>query len=244
MKTEKHFIEYKNTRIFYTLTKSKRKTIGIKIDKNGEVKVSAPLRLGKKQIEEVIREKSDWIISKLNIVREMNSNIVPREFVSGEKLLYLGKEYTLKIVDRDLARSEVFLQNDTISVYISASLTEEARKQKIKETLIKWYRQCFSEVVNDRIEKYSLKLNATPCNVAIKDQRTRWGSCSVKGNINLNWRLVMAPIDIIDYVVVHELCHLKIMNHSKDFWLLVESVLPCYKEKRKWLKTYGYKLAI
>ncbi|NLX63362.1 MAG: M48 family metallopeptidase [Clostridiaceae bacterium] len=244
MKTEKYFIEYKNTKIFYTLTRSNRKTIGLKIDKNGEVKVSVPLRLGKKQIEEAIRGKADWIINKIYKVREMNLNIVPRKFVSGEKLLYLGKEYILKVVDRDITRPEVCIQNDTISVYISQSLTKESRKQAVKETLIKWYRQYFSEIVNDRIEKYSLKLNATPCKVVIKDQKTRWGSCSVKGNINLNWRLVMAPVDIIDYVVVHELCHLKIMNHSKDFWLLVESVLPCYKEKRKWLKTYGYKLAI
>jgi len=244
MKSEKCFIEYKNAKIFYTLIKSKRKTIGIKIDQNGEVKVTVPLYLGKKQIEEVIRGKADWIISKVNKVREMGADIVPRNFVSGEKLLYLGKEYTLKVVDRDLTKPEVCMQDDTISVYISVRLSEESRKQTVKETLIKWYKQHFSEVVNGRIEKYSLKLNATPCKVAIKDQKTRWGSCSVRGNINLNWRLVMAPVDIIDYVVVHELCHLKIMNHSKDFWSLVEFVLPCYKEKRKWLKVNGYKLAI
>jgi len=244
MKNEKFFIEYKDTRIFYSLTKSKRKTIGIKIDMNGEVKVSVPLRLSKKQIEEAIRGKADWIINKVNIIREMNSNIIPRKFVSGEKLLCLGKEYTLKVVDRDITRPKVCMQDDTISVYISAGLSGESRKQTVKEALIKWYRQYFSEVVNDRIEKYSLMMNAVPCKVFIKDQKTRWGSCSVKGNINLNWRLIMAPVDIIDYVVVHELCHLKIMNHSKDFWLLVESVLPCYKEKRKWLKTYGYRLAI
>lgn len=244
MKTEKYFIEYKGTKIFYTLTKSKRKTIGIRIDNNGEVNVSAPLRLSKKQIEEAVRGKVDWIFNKVNKVKAMSLDVVPREFVNGEKLLCLGKEYTLKVVYRDLTRPEVCMQDDTISVYISARITEESRKQTVKETLIKWYRKYFSSIVNDRIEKYSLMLNATPCKVVIKDQKTRWGSCSVKGNVNLNWRLVMAPVDIIDYVVVHELCHLKIMNHSKDFWLLVESVLPCYKEKRKWLKTYGYRLVI
>ena len=187
MESEKYFIEYKDTKIFYTLIKSKRKTIGIRIDKNGEVKVSAPLRLGKKQIEEIIRGKADWIINKVNKVTEMSSDIVPRNFVSGEKILYLGKEYTLKVVDRDLTKPEVCMKNDTISVYIPVRLSEESRKQTVKETLIKWYRQHFSEAVKDQIEKYSLKLNATPRKVFIKDQKTRWGSCSVKGNINLNW---------------------------------------------------------
>ncbi len=244
MDNEKYFIKYKDAKIFYSLNRSKRRTIGIKIDKNGDVKVSAPLRLGKKQIEEVIQKKAEWIIKKVNEVRKMYSDVVPREFVSGEKLLYLGKEYTLKVVDRDLIKSEVCFEDDTISVYISRSLSGELRKQKIKETLIKCYRQRFLELVNDRIEKYSLLLNVVPFKVFIKDQKTRWGSCSIKGNINLNWRLVMAPLDIIDYVVVHELCHLKVMNHSKDFWALVESVLPDFKELRKWLKVNGYKLAI
>ncbi|MDD2251326.1 MAG: M48 family metallopeptidase, partial [Candidatus Cloacimonetes bacterium] len=125
---------------------------------------------------------------------------------------------------------------------IFKGLTGESRKQVVKETLIKWYRQCFTEVVEERIEKYSLYLSVSPRKVVVKDQKTRWGSCSEKGNINLNWRLVMAPIEIIDYVVVHELCHLRIMNHSKDFWNLIESILPNYRESRGWLKVNGSSL--
>jgi hypothetical protein len=83
-----------------------------------------------------------------------------------------------------------------------------------------------------------------PCKVVIKDQKTRWGSCSKKGNINLNWRLIMAPLHVIDYVVVHELCHLKVMNHSKDFWNLVESIQPNNHERRRWLKVNGNRLGI
>jgi len=162
----------------------------------------------------------------------------------GKKFLYLGKEYTLEIVEKDLSKAEVLMQEDTMAVYISQGLSEESRKQAIKEALIKWYRQRFAEIVKERIEKYSLQLKVAPCKVVIKDQKTRWGSCSKKGNINLNWRLVMAPIDIIDYVVVHELCHLKFMNHSKDFWNLVKSILPNYTEGREWLKVNGNRLGI
>ena len=240
----KHYIENYDSRIYYTLFKTKRKTIEITVDRNGEVKVSAPFRISEKQICEVVQKKADWIVKKVNEVRERNSNLVCRQFVSGEKFLYLGKEYTLEIVEKDLSKAEVLMQEDTMAVYISQGLSEESRKQAIKEALIKWYRQRFAEIVKERIEKYSLQLKVAPCKVVIKDQKTRWGSCSKKGNINLNWRLVMAPIDIIDYVVVHELCHLKFMNHSKDFWNLVKSILPNYTEGREWLKVNGNRLGI
>lgn len=244
MDNKKYFVEIKDNKVAYAVVKTKRKTIGIIVDMNGEVKVSAPLRISEKQIKEVVQKKADWIVKKVNEVIERNSNLVSRQFVSGEKFLYLGKEYTLEIVERDLGKVEVLMQEDTVVVYISQGLSEESRKQAIKEALIKLYRQRFAETVKERIEKYSLQLKATPCKVVIKDQKTRWGSCSKKGNINLNWRLIMAPIDIIDYVVVHELCHLKVMNHSKDFWNLVESIQPNYHESRKWLNVNGNRLGI
>ncbi|WP_094549811.1 M48 family metallopeptidase [Petroclostridium xylanilyticum] len=244
MKNKEYFVETSNNKITYTVVKTKRKTIGITIDMNGEVKVSAPLRINEKQICEVVQKKADWIVKKVNEVRERKANTVCREFVSREKFPYLGKEYTLEIVERDLGKVEVLMQEDTVVVYISQGMSEESRKQAIKEALIKWYRQRFAEIVKERIEKYSLQLKVAPCKVVIKDQKTRWGSCSKKGNINLNWRLVMAPIDIIDYVVVHELCHLRIMNHSKDFWNLVVSILPNYTEGREWLKVNGNRLGI
>jgi predicted metal-dependent hydrolase len=242
MQNDKYFIEINNGKINYSIVKTKRKTIGITVDRNGKVKVSAPLYVSEKEIREVVQEKTDWIAKKVNEVRKRNLNTVHKEFVSGEEFLYLGEKYTLKIAELDLAKPEVLIQADTIVVYIFKGLTRESRKQVVKETLIKWYRQCFTEVVEERIEKYSLYLSVSPRKVVVKDQKTRWGSCSEKRNINLNWRLVMAPIEIIDYVVVHELCHLRIMNHSKDFWNLIESTLPNYRESRGWLKVNGSSL--
>jgi len=241
---KEYFVGIKDNEIAYTVTKTKRKTIGITINMYGEVKVAAPLHISEKQIGEIIRKKADWIIRKVNEVKKMNSNIVYKKYVSGEKILYLGKEYALEIAEMGTRKDEVYIQDDTISVYIKHGLTEESKKQAIKEELIKWYRQRFAEIIKERIEKFSQQLKVIPCKVVIKDQKTRWGSCSKKGNINLNWRLVMAPIDIIDYVVVHELCHLKVMNHSKDFWNLVESILPSCREKREWLKANGNRLEI
>ncbi len=243
MKVE-HYIENCVNRIYFTLHKTKRKTIGIIIDSNGDVKVHAPYYVSEKQICEVVKRKADWIIKKINEVKERNLNSVCRQFASGEKFLYLGKEYTLEIVEKDLGKSEVSIQGDTLAVYIPWGLYAESRRQAIEAALIKWYKQRFAEIAKERIDKYSLQLKVAPCKVMIKNQKTRWGSCSKKRNVNLNWRLIMAPVDIIDYVVVHELCHLKVMNHSKDFWNLVASVLPNCHESRKWLKLNGDRLVI
>lgn len=244
MDNKKRFVEVGDDNIPYTLVRTRRKTIGITIDVNGEVKVSAPLRISEKQIKEIVQKKAEWIARKVKEARKINSGIARRQFVSGESLPYLGKEYTLKIVEKDLCKAEVHVEDGTFLMYINQGLSGESRKQAVQEALIKWYRQRFAEVVKERMEKYSSKLKATPCRVVIKDQKTIWGSCSKKGNINLNWRLVMAPLDIVDYVVVHELCHLKVMNHSKDFWNLVESILSDYREKREWLKVNGHRLSI
>lgn len=241
---DKYYIENGDERIYYTLRRTKRKTIGIIVDRNGDVKVHAPFCVSEKQVCEVVRKKADWIIKKVNEVKERNSNLVCRQFVSGEKFLYLGKEYTLAIVEKDLSKSEVFIQGDTLAVYIPWGLYAESMRQAIEAALIKWYRQRFAEIAKERIDKYSLQLKVAPCKVMIKNQKTRWGSCSKKRNVNLNWRLIMAPVDIIDYVIVHELCHLKVMNHSKHFWNLVASVLPNCHESRKWLKVNGNRLGI
>lgn len=241
---DKHYIDICGNRIYYTLLKTKRKTIGIIVDRNGEVKVHAPFRASGKQIYEVVRKKADWIERKVNEIKARNSKFICRQFVNGEKILYLGKEYILEIAEKDSGRSEVLVHEDAVIVHIFPGLSGEIRKQVIKEALIKWYRQHFSKIVKERLGYYSSQLKAVPCKVVIKNQKTMWGSCSKKGNINLNWKLVMAPVEIVDYVIVHELCHLKVMNHSKEFWNLVASVLPNCDEYRKWLKANGYRLAL
>jgi len=242
MEHKEYFVEFKKHKVAYTMVQTRRKTVGIIVDRNGEVRVHTPFYMSERQICEVVQKKADWIIKKVNEVMKRNSNVVVRQFVRGEKFLYLGKEHTLEIVEKNLDQPEVFIKDDIIIVCISQGLSEEDRKRIVKEALIKWYKQRFVEMVKERMEKYSVQLNVTPCKVAIKDQKTRWGSCSTKGNINLNWRVIMAPMEIIDYVIVHELCHLKVMNHSKDFWNLVASVLPSCYESRKWLRMNGYVL--
>ncbi|MFA5523427.1 MAG: SprT family zinc-dependent metalloprotease [Tissierellales bacterium] len=235
-------LETQNRTIHYNIVRTKRKTIGISIDMTGKVKVSVPLYIAEKQIVEIVEKKTNWIIKKLGVVEEIKKNVVIRKLVNGEKLLYLGKEYELRIVEKDQSEVKVTFQNEAIIVYLPKGIKNDSKKQSIKKELIIWYKKSFSKLVKERIKDYSSRLNVTPCKVVIKEQKTRWGSCSAKGNINLNWRLVMAPISIIDYVIVHELCHMKVMNHSKSFWKEVELIIPDYIERRRWLKENGHLL--
>ncbi|WIV11655.1 SprT family zinc-dependent metalloprotease [Proteiniborus sp. MB09-C3] len=244
MENKKYLLETQNSAIYYSLIRTKRKTIGITVDINGEVKISVPLRISENQIAEVVEKRSNWILKKLREVQEIKKNEVFKQYVNGEKLLYLGKEYELKVVEQELYEDKVRVQSDIITVYLPQGLEGENKKQIVKEELLEWYKKCFVEIIGKRIKKYSLELELAPHKVVIKDQKTIWGSCSSKGNINLNWKLVMAPISIIDYVVVHEMCHLKVMNHSKDFWDEVGLMMPDYIQRREWLKINGHKLKL
>ena len=115
---------------------------------------------------------------------------------------------------------------------------------KLRELLVNWYLTEGGKLIKERISIYSKKLNLYPESITLKEQKTSWGTCSSIGNIYINWKILLAPLDIIDYVLVHELCHLKHMNHSKEYWALVGTIFPDYKEKRNYLKENSLKLNI
>ncbi|MBO0562170.1 M48 family peptidase, partial [Clostridium botulinum] len=134
--------------------------------------------------------------------------------------------------------------NNKFIIYINSGILKDKREAIIKDNLEKFYKEQAINVLKERTDYYSNILKVAPKNIVIKNQKTLWGSCSSKGNINYNYKIVMAPLEILDYIVVHELCHLVHMNHSKDFWDLVEIVIPDWKKRRNWLKENGYKLKI
>jgi predicted metal-dependent hydrolase len=108
--------------------------------------------------------------------------------------------------------------------------------------MLNWYRKKAREQINERIKYYQPKVGVQPARITVKEQKKRWGSCSSRGNLNFNWRAVMAPSPVLDYIIVHELCHLKHHNHSREFWNLLASILPDYKNRREWLKKNGVRL--
>lgn len=235
---------YGGSQIKYTLTRSRRKTVGISISINGDINVAAPIRASELQVSEIVEKKIPWILKKLEEVRN-RQNIARKEriFTDGEVFPYLGSDYILRIhIKKDQKRISVFLDNGYIDMILPEGMEEAEQEFLIRNSLRNWYIKKFEDIIRDRIPVYSKLIGRSPQRVTIREQKTRWGSCSAKGSINLNWKLVMAPPEVLDYVIIHELCHMRHMNHSSKYWDVVGGIMPEYEVIRRWLKTNGHKL--
>ena len=217
------------------IIRSNRKTLSLSINENSDLVVRAPHRVSDGEIQKFISEKSAWIDNKQRLIKaRLEDNL--NQF-SSSQCLYLGSLYPLKI---DNSNVEPISFNGHI--FTIANANANANRERISLPLKSWYKKRFIEVALPRLSYFSdtheLKVNQ----VRVKEQKTLWGSCSSKNNINLNYLLIMAPIKVIDYVIVHELVHTIHKNHSAKFWQKVETIMPNYKDARYWLKKNGYKL--
>ncbi|MDW8802230.1 SprT family zinc-dependent metalloprotease [Clostridium sp. A1-XYC3] len=226
----------------YKIIRRKRKTIGIKITEEGEIVVISPLNIDKKVIDAVVKSKEKWIKGKLTEINEARLTHKSIEFKSGEELLYLGENIALEIFQANIMDSSILISDKLMKVFIGSN--QRSKGENIRDLVINFYKKEARRIFLERTIAYKDIIGVYPKRITVKDQKTVWGSCSSKGNLNYNYRLLMAPIEIIDYVVVHELCHLRHMNHSKQYWGVVQSVLPDYEERRQWLKVNGNKLRI
>jgi len=238
-------IKLGNQLINYEIIRTNRKTMGIIIDNDKNVIVRSPEDTVESKIEEVLKKKTSWILSKLKEMDKIKPAPKKKEFMSGEKLPYLGRRYRLEVLPSEISKPEVKLYQGKFIINYPKKLKEdgEQRREEIRYALIEWYREHAKEKINERVEKYKVKLDVEPNNVVVKKQKKRWGSCSSKGNLNFNWRIILAPMSIVDYLVVHELTHLLHDNHSKEFWSTVGSIIPDVKAKREWLKINGRRLS-
>jgi predicted metal-dependent hydrolase len=235
---------YNGEKINYKIKRSKRKTIGIKISPEEGVTLSVPMRCNEDTIKSVLNTKASWILSKLKLMENKTDGLVQRQYVTGEQLMLLGDYYKLSIIAGDFKDCSVKFNEQGFKVYLGSDISEEFRKSIIKMALDKLYRDIAKRFLKERTEYYASILKVNPNRITIKEQKSVWGSCSSKSNINYNWRIIMAPAKIVDYLVVHELCHLRQPNHSEAYWNLVEAILPDYKERKNWLKENGIKLNI
>ncbi|MCX8129524.1 MAG: M48 family metallopeptidase [Clostridia bacterium] len=234
---------YKDKIIEYTIILSNRKSVGISVSVKNGVRVSAPHWVGRKQIEDIVNQKAEWIARKLEELSERQPASIRKELADDTDLLYLGRILYLKLVeDRNIKKSSLRTAGDMIIITLPNGLGKEEYGERIRKIVVEWYRERAMEVLNERVQIFSPAMGVRASEIKIKQQKTRWGSCSSRGNINFNWKLVMFPLDIIDYVVVHELAHLKVLNHSKKFWEVVGSVMPDYKTREKQLREYARKL--
>lgn len=225
----------------YRLTRSKRKTIAISFDRDGNLIVKAPYWVSKRAIEAFLQEKSDWIeAAATRLKNQWEKELAQRmKLENGDILYYLGEKKVLTVIREDRQRARIKCVKDRLILSVPYHADYEDKSAQIE----KWYRKEAAIVLKQKAEHYGKVLSVKFEEIRIKDQKSRWGSCSSKGNINFNYRIIMAPDEVCDYVVIHELCHLVHMNHSKDFWNLVESVCPSYKQCIKWLQENGKQLS-
>ncbi|MCP4140454.1 MAG: M48 family metallopeptidase [Chloroflexi bacterium] len=213
------------------IIRSRRKSIALVVQPDGELIIRAPKRATRKQIDNLIEKHTNWIAKKQMQAKETQALFAPHLFREGESFPFLGKDYPLEFID--LEKPKLNLEKT-----FQLAKSSQGQAEKVFE---QWYKKQAREIFAERVTHYAQKHGFSYKKVKLSSAKKRWGSCSAKGNLNLTWRLVMMPIEIIDYVVVHELCHLRELNHSKAFWAEVERILPDYKVRRKWLKEKGNK---
>ena len=226
-------IKYENKTIAYTVSKARVKNLYISVE-NGEVVIKAPWYVTNSQIQEVVESKRDWIIKKLEEYK--TSPRKAKEYADGEKFQVLGKAYTLNIYFKEIEKAKLNVFDGNIDVVLPLEYSESDNTAIIKKMIEKMYFMIAEREVDMAMEKWTREVGLAPEEFRIRKVKTSWGTCSSTKKITINQDLMMYSREAIEYVVLHEICHLKYMNHSKKFWEMVESYMPDYKIYEKELK--------
>lgn len=217
-----------------------RKTTDIVIERNGIVAVRPPKGFSPEQVDAVVESKRMWIYRNLAEWRDLNAAAVVREWVNGESFLYLGRGYKLSLVaEQD---DDLLLKDGRFC--LKRSLIDFGGGSAARKAFESFYCNKGKERIDKRVAYYAPKTGVQPAGVSVKELGYRWASCTKGNALAFHWKCMMAPPKIIDYMVVHELCHFHLRNHSNAFWNEVDKVLPDYGERKQWLKKYGAGLEI
>lgn len=221
--------------INYTLNRRNRKTISIYVERNNNVTVAAPNHIEENDLNEIMELKRYWIYKAQSELQELNKTSVQRELVDGEGFLFLGRSYKLKIDDN--LTSPLDLSDDYF--LLDKKVVDNAQRH-----FIKFYKDNGIPILQERVWYFSNKIGVNPSGIRIMELKNRWASKSSNNILNFHWKIIMAPLSVIDYVIVHELAHIIEKNHNNEFWGIVESVIPDYLERKNWLKVNGAGLDI
>jgi predicted metal-dependent hydrolase len=221
----------------YTIRRSPRaKHIRISISAHEGVVVTFPARMRRYvNPDDFLREKQDWVLRHV----EKFSPSSPRstELTSGSRVSLYGREYTVAIQNCTVRRPQIELTDVELRVQLPVDYSGE-----VKDAVKSWIRSQAVDVIQREAARMAAQIGVEYRRITIRDQRTKWGSCSRNGNLSFNWRLILFPPDVLRYVVIHELCHLKQFNHSPRFWQLVERFDPSFRRSIEWLKTNGVEI--
>ena len=221
-------------KLVYKIQYSKRKTLNISVERDRSIIVRAPENLSLERIDEIVQSKRNWIKDKINHTQKYPVDFKAKEFISGEGLLYLGRNYQLLVVEEDF---EGIRFNQSFSISKS---NQENANQLFKE----WYLAKALEKIEPLAKKYAANLGVKYNACKTSEMKYRWASCTPKNNILFNWRIIKAPMYVLEYLVAHELAHLIEQNHTPEFWNIVSIQVPNYEKAKKWLKEKGQLLEI
>ncbi|MBU5336557.1 M48 family metallopeptidase [Intestinibacter bartlettii] len=241
---------YKDKELAVDIIYRKRKNISLKVIPKEKIQIIAPNRVSIDTLKKVVENNSAWILSKLDKFKDMDDSFTKRDYVDGEIYYYMGKPYILKIIkDRNLENKNnkdynyIEIKDNNIEIR-----TNNWEKEYLNQSLKKWYKLKSEEIVMDRIDFLRNKSDdfrkIQPNLVKVKEQKKIWGSCNISQTIYINSKIAMLPVEAVDYIIVHEFCHILHMNHSKDFYAAVERIIPNYKEIVSWLKENNYKFVL
>jgi len=235
-----HKIDFGGEAIHFTIERTtRRKTVAISVGYEG-VRVLAPSDLDDDHVIGVVHKKCPWVLRKQADYRELGGEPTPREFVSGETFHYLGRTYRLKVVpDTETIVSRIIARGASLVAPVPVNLGPLLRKTTVRGALQHWYGDHAKRHFMIRARIMAERLGVPTPTVHVVDQSKRWGSCDVRGRLRLNWRLIMAPMSLVDYVIAHEVCHVLEHNHSRHFWRSLETIMPDYETRVRQLDRMG-----
>lgn len=218
---------------------SRRKTVSISVGYDG-IRVLAPSDMDDAHVIGIVRRKGAWLLRKQADYRELGGVPIEREFVSGETFHYLGRAYRLRVVtDPSAVITRIIPRGSTFIAAVLPDASPLIRRAAVRSGLRLWYRERAKAHFPERARMIAETLGTSRPSVQIVDQSKRWGSCDAQGRIRLNWRLIMAPMTLVDYVITHEACHRLEHNHSRRFWRALETIMPDYETRVRHLDRLG-----
>ena len=215
--------------------KARSNNINMKLVTPTTIEISVPKTVETAELQKLLHKNQKWILKRSEQLNLLAANPVNTSLNHGSQVLYQGRPYFLHIHPSDTKHPAIFLHPGRIHLSIPVAKMNDSSLLAY-DMLRRWYIENATHHFTEKTTFWAGRIAVQPAKISIRDQKTRWGSCSSRGNINFNWRIVMAPPEIMDYLVIHELCHMRIPNHSSLYWQLVEQFMPEYRQRRDWLK--------
>lgn len=239
MTVERSEVQFGLTRIPFVIRRSvKRATVALTIENDGGLVVTAPIHLSIDKLNDVVRDKGPWVFQRLRRTRELPPPPSEREFVTGETVLYLGRQFRLKVIEK-AEEDSPRLWAGWYEIPIAPGLEGEGRRREVRRQLAGSLKMRAGLQLPGRLDELCRSARIEKPNLIVREQRKRWGSCDARGTVRINWRIIQAPMPLIDYVLAHEVVHLAHRTHGPEFWATLGRMMPDYEELRRRLRALG-----